>query len=75
MCTPSNVNDGLPALISETKARPYESCINQGWLRRTGNEGLLVEKDPAQFTIFNLEIEDEMLDDKDLGYLATYEED
>lgn len=73
--TPINANDRTPTVIGQTKALPYKSCINQGWARRTGNHDLIVETDPAHFTVFDLEIADDLLDDEDLGYLAAHEDD
>ena len=50
---------------------PYRSCLSQSWLVRSATEAVLVRDDPANWTIFQLEISDAHVHPEDKEWLAS----
>lgn len=73
-CARENVDKRAPTPATRKRIMPYMSMMSATWIKSTGNEQMVFVPDPPQFTIFKVEIPDQLLDEKDIAYLADYED-
>lgn len=67
-----NIDKGRPTVGKNKKL--YMGCVSEAWATETGNTDMLMANDPSEFTIFQLTIPDEDLDEEALEYLADDEQ-
>lgn len=73
-CVVENVNQSPPGLAGKRRQRPYRACVSQGWATATNNTDIVVEENPVDFTIFDLELSDSLFDQTELTYINAYED-
>jgi hypothetical protein len=73
-CAAENVNQSPPSLAGKRRQRTYRGCVSQQWATATNNTEIVVEENPKDFTIFDLELSDSLFDQTELTYINTYED-
>lgn len=73
-CAVENVNQSPPGLAGKRRQRPYRGCVSQKWATDTNNTGIVVEENPNDFTIFDLELSDSLFDQSELTYINAYDD-
>ncbi len=65
-----SINENI-AHPSKQSSPPYIGIVSPDWAKRMDNLDILMTPDPTEFTILNLEISDDSLDNKALEYLGN----